>query len=1445
MPGLGLKRGLSNDLVIAPYASMLAAPLAAVDVLRNLERLARIGLMGRYGFYEAIDFTPGRAPDGPSRGVVLPTFMAHHQGMGLVAIDNALHDFPMQRRFHADPRVQAADLLLQERIPHQVPLKNPPIELAEHVPSVRTATGGAVRAYATPHTLSPRPHLLSNGSYVVMVTNAGGGYSRRQQTTLTRWREDVTTDAGGSFLYVRDLDSRAVWSAGYLPTAHEPDEYECTFAPDRAVIRRVDQDIETRTEIVVSPEDDAELRRVSVTNLGTEPRRLDLTSYAEVVLAPADADLAHPAFSNLFVETRSVPERDALIAVRRPRSGSDRRYLVHVMSGRVRGGTPTQFETDRARFIGRGGTIERPLAMSGKAPLSNTVGPVLDPIVSLRHAIRLAPGATARITFTTAYAESEDAALGLVEKYHDRRAVARAVALASTHSQIELRHLGLTVDDTLVFQRLGGRLLSGDTRLRDGEAIERNSHGQRDLWKYGISGDLPILLVRVTDESGVALVAELLKAHEYLRIKGLSFDLVILNEHAASYLQNLQEELLRLIESGPEQGWVDKSGGVFARRADLMSPDDQLLLRASARVVMDAAHGGLHNQLTRPQVPFVPGPSRSGISDPDAPVSVAAASALPGAEPELEIFNGQGGFTGEGREYLVRVGGPSHTFPPAPWTNVVAHERFGFACTESGPGYTWSENSHDNRLTPWRNDPVSDVPGEVIFIRDEQTGAFWSATPLPAGGGERYTVRHGHGYSTYEHARDEVASELTLFVPREDSVKIFRLALRNTGRTAHRLTVTLYVEWVLGENRSRTAIHVLTGIEPESGAMTATNRFRQEFPDRIAFLDLSAGGDPHRDPATPTTRTVTGDRTEFIGRNGSLRRPAALGRDALSDRVGAAHDPCGAIRIAVDLRPGQERIVTGLLGDAADAGQIRAIVTRYRDPGAVDTALRDVRTFWDGILGTMTVRTPDRAMDLVLNRWLLYQTLACRIWGRSAFYQSSGAFGFRDQLQDTLALLASAPSIVRAHLLHAASRQFVEGDVQHWWHEPGGQGVRTRFSDDRLWLPYAALQYVRATADASVLDETAPFLAGRVLEPAEHEAYEQPTVSPEQASLYEHCVRAIEISLATGAHGLPLMGTGDWNDGMSLVGAGGKGESVWLGWFLISILRPFADLAQSRGDAARATRYRRKATTLAKAIEQAWDGDWYRRAYFDNGMPLGSKENAEGQIDAIAQSWAVISGAGDPERARRAMAAVDERLVRREDGLVLLLTPPFDQMEPSPGYIRGYLPGVRENGGQYTHAALWNVLAFAQLGDGNRAGELFSLLNPVNHGRTPQEVQRYRAEPYVVAADVYSVPPHTGRGGWTWYTGSAGWMYRVGLEAILGVTLRGGALHIDPCIPQVWPGFEVVYTAGGARYRIVVENPNHVSRGVVRIEVDGTQITGPDVPLLKDGVEHTVRVVLG
>ena len=804
--------------------------------------------------------------------------------------------------------------------------------------------------------------------------------------------------------------------------------------------------------------------------------------------------------------------------------------------------------------------------------------------------------------------------------------------------------------------------------------------------------------------------------------------------------------------------------------------------------------------------------------------------------PNLEFFNGLGGFAADGREYVTILGAGRSI--PAPWINVIANPAFGFQVAVEGSGYTWSLSSRENQLTPWSNDPVTDRPGEVIYLRDEDTGELWGPTAVPIRDeAAPYIARHGQGYSRFEHTAHGVALDLLQYVPLDDPIKISRLTIRNTSGRPRRLSVTAYVEWVLGPSRSASAFSVVTEIDREIGAMLARNPWNMTFGSRVAFADL--GG---------RQTAWTGDRREFLGRNGTLDNPAALtGEVLLSDRVGAGLDPCGALQTPVELKPGAAVEVVFFLGEAATVADAQSLIARYR-AADLDAVLRDVVGYWDEVLGTVQVKTPDRSMDIMLNRWMLYQTLACRMWARSAFYQASGAYGFRDQLQDGMALALSRPALTREHLLRAAARQFVEGDVQHWWLPPSGQGVRTRISDDRIWLAYAAAHYVETTGDIAVLDETVAFLEGQPLRPGEHDAYFQPMLAEERASLFEHCARGLDQSLAVGEHGLPLIGTGDWNDGMNRVGELGKGESVWLGWFLHATLAAFAPLAKARDEQARAAKWLAHTAALRTSLERdGWDGDWYRRGYFDDGTPLGSSTSGECRIDSIAQSWSVISGAADPARALRAMAAVDQQLIRYDEGLALLFTPPFDRTPLDPGYIKGYPPGIRENGGQYTHAAAWSVMAFAALGQGDKAAELFSLLNPINHTSTRADVQRYKVEPYVVAADVYSVPPHVGRGGWTWYTGSAGWLYRAGLEAILGFRLQGAFLLLDPCIPKAWPRFEIVFKYHSARYEIAVENPRGVGRGVAYAEMDGKTLPDgpPRVPLIDDGGAHKVRLVLG
>jgi cyclic beta-1,2-glucan synthetase len=1434
VPGLGLKRGLSEDVVIAPYATALAAMIDPKAAAENFLRLTQAGARGRYGFYEALDYTAARLPENQAIGVVY-AYMAHHQGMALVALANVLHDGVMRARFHAEPRMQATELLLQERTPRNVLITRPRVEEVRAVANVRDLLPPVLRRFNSPHDPAPSIHILSNGRYAVMLTTAGSGYSYWRDLAVTRWRSDRTRDAWGTYFFLRDLSSGQVWSAAYQPSGVEPDTYEAAFSEDRVEIRRRDGSITTALEVVVSPEHDAEVRRVSISNLGARMSEIELTSYAEIVLATPAADAAHPAFSNLFVQTEYVAELGALLATRRPRSqGDPALWVVHVVVAEAETVGAMEYETDRVRFLGRGRGIRTPMSVIDGRPLSNTVGAVLDPIMSLRRRVRLAPGASARITFSTLIAPSREEALSLADEYNNPATFERAATLAWTQAQVQLRHLGIDVDEAHLFQELAGRILYSDAALRPPSTVlKANDRGAPGLWRHGISGDLPIVVVRIDETEDQSIVRQLLRAHEYWRIKQLAVDLVILNEQAASYAQNLQEALEAQVRASqsrlPQEGRAS-SGSVFILRGDLISADDRTLLQTAARAVLLSRHGTLAEQVERTQRS-----QTSALSPPRQPPATKETADSP-MRPQLEFFNGLGGFTADGREYVTILGEGQWT--PAPWINVIANPSFGFQVSESGSGYAWSLNSRENQITPWSNDPVSDPPGDTLYVRDEDTGELWGPTVLPIREESRpYSARHGQGYSRFEHASHEVSLELLQFVPPTDSIKISRLTIENHSGRSRYLSVTAYVEWVLGVSRSASGPFVVTEIDAATGAMLARNAWNSEFAGRVAFADLRG-----------RQTEWTGDRTEFLGRNGTPDHPAALERgEHLSGKVGAGLDPCAALQTKVELGAGDRAEIVFFLGEAASVEEARTLVALYRSAD-LDEVLHAVIKYWDDTLGTVQVKTPDRAMDLMLNRWLLYQTLACRLWSRSGFYQAGGAYGFRDQLQDVMALALARSDIPRAQLLRAAARQFVEGDVQHWWHPPSGRGVRTRISDDLLWLPYGVIQYLEVTDDFTLLDEVVPFLEGPVLAAGQEDLYFEPGVSAQSGTLFEHCARALDRSLAVGSHGLPLMGTGDWNDGMNRVGAAGKGESVWLAWFLHTVLWEFSRLADARGEHQRAEKWRLHVSALKAALErEAWDGEWYRRAYFDDGTPLGSAGNAECRIDSIAQSWGVISGAAEPARGARAMAAVEKHLVRRAEGLVLLFSPPFNGASPDPGYINGYPPGIRENGGQYTHAAIWSILAFAALGEGDQAGELFSLVNPIHKADTRAGVSRYKVEPYVIAADIYAEPPHVGRGGWTWYTGSAGWMYRAGIEWILGFRLRGSVLHLDPCIRSAWRNFQIAFRYHSSCYDIVVENPQGVARGVVSVELDGRALPvgSMHIQLSDDGATHHVRVVLG
>ncbi len=1428
VPALALRSDVGERIVVTPYASLLALDVDPVAVARNVDHLESIGMLGPFGLYEAADFG---APSSPPRAPrLVRSYMAHHQGMILVSLANQLLGDPFPRRLRADARVESADLLLHERLsPSAAPAETvPPLVRRE----VQAALPVPVPPWPVPSGEVPQEALaIGNGDLSLLSTASGGSWLRWRGIAVTRFRFDATLGGWGSWVHVEDLDSGRVVSMG--PGAWQPSSarVEVAFAPHLARWHRNDDGLAVRVDVTVPPHDDVEVRRVWVRNDAGTSRRLSITSFAEVALAPVGDDLRHPAFAKLFVESRWDEAGQALVFRRRPRSDEDPRVaMAHAAAAPP--GAQVSWESDRARFLGRGGSARAPAAL-GRGGLAGSAGPTLDPASAIRVEILVEPHAVVEVDFLTAVAETEAEALGTIDAFRSPARADWAVEQARIAAEHELFELGIAPAGARQAQRLLSALLYPRRELRV-EAPPRSPGGyQQRLWSLGVSGDLPIVVVRITHPERSALVAEVLAAHTWWRRSGVAADVIVIDEMSSGYTSPVQEWLQRTLDRADTHSAPARTGRVIVARAENLAPDVRGALLASARVVLRTDAGTLEQQLdvAGPAPPRLP--RLAATRAPDG--AEEATAQLPDPGP-LGFANGFGGFGPGGREYVVRILARRPT--PAPWANVLANERFGALVTETGAVTTWCENSSENRLTPWSNDPVLDPVGQALWLRDEETAQVWSPTPGPSPSGEPYEVRHAAESTEFRHHSHGLLQRVVVQVVPDAPVQIVSVDLTNVWSRVRRVTATFYAEWVLGTTRDATQAHVVTEFDAETGALFARNPFGAEFAQYVAFVASSL-------PA----HGFTSDRTEFLGLGGSRARPAALRRVGLAGAAGAGLDPCAAYQVHVNIEPGASARFHFLLGQGRDREEASALVRAFRRADAPAEAARRGAEEWERVLGSLVVRTPDPALDLLVNRWLPHQVLSCRVRGRTAVHQSGGAYGFRDQIQDLAALVHAMPARVRTHIMECASRQFPEGDVLHWWHaSPAGpqvRGVRTRCSDDLAWLPWAVAHYVHATGDATLLDEPVRFLAGEPLRGGELERYAEYGPADETASVLDHCLRALRRADTSGPHGLPLIGTGDWNDGLSRVGARGIGESVWLAWFLCAVMKDFARVMEPL-DAQIADGLRRRAAEIGETVERvAWDGAWYVRAYHDDGSVIGSARSDEARIDAISQAWAVLSGVADRGRCERAMDSVWEHLVDERNGLVRLLTPPFDRTPHDPGYVRAYPPGVRENGAQYTHAAAWVAAAYAALGQADRAAFVFSCLHPIGRASTPEGAALYRGEPYVLAADVYTEPPHVGRAGWTWYTGSASWTWRVAVESLLGLRRTARGLIVAPCLPDAWPGFEADLRDGATLWRVRVENHAGAAGRVTSILLDGAPVAGDTVPLTRDGREHDVRVVLG
>lgn len=1410
VPGIGLKRGLEDELVVSPYSTIMAIPMAKNTSIENLKLLEKYEALGRYGFIESIDFTSNRVNKTLNesmlskeknteeklkaverRGKNVRCYMVHHLGMSFLALDNVLNNNNIQRIFHSIPEVKATEVILKEKIPEVITFERDMDYVEEekklHVKEL------IPRVYKDILRENQEVLMLSNGTFSTMLTLTGSGYSKKNDEFLYRWKGDNTLDNSGLFFYLRDLNSKKYWSTTYEPCRIENTNYEVSFSVDKGKFNNVYENIESSMEVIVSPEDDLDIRKITLKNISDTDKTLEITSYMEIILTTFDADAAHPGFSNLFIETEYDEVHKVLIGKRRSRVKNGKvPYIFHKL---IQGDLlETSYETSRLNFIGRNRDLDFPKALEDNDSLKNTLGIVLDPIMSVRTHIELEKDGEKTIYFITGIAPSREEAIKLASEYDDVRRLESSFNTYNKSMQIELKYLGISSEQANIYQSLASNILFLNNERKDREEYIKNINKfQRDLWAYGISGDLKIAMVDIEKDDDINIARAMIKMHKYWKSKGLKVDLIIYNNEEVSYEQPLQKEILDSINVLYTEDIINKPGGIFIHNKSTMGEEIKDFLIGIASFYINREKGNILTKINNDKEISEHKENEVFDFEENTTEKNRGDEKIYDITNDLDFFNGYGGFDKNDSSYVIYLNNYKKT--PAPWINVIANKNFGFNVSEVGSSHTWCENSRENKITPWSNDYIKDPLSEAVYIRDDNDGKYFSITPEPVRDCGEYLIRHGFGYSVFNHKALGINAEMTMFCPKDEQVKIQKIVLENTSEMDREISIFFYAQLVLGVLNFNTKKYITT--YNKETYVFGENPYSEYFGKLKAYGTILGG----------ESLAFTCDRGEFLGFEKGLKSPKALRYRNLKGNFGSILDPCLAIQSKIKIKKGERKEIAVLLGQEEALESIEALINKYSDINNVNKALEGVRNYWKEFLGTIKVKTSNKSIDYLLNGWLLYQNYSCRYMARTAFYQSGGAYGFRDQLQDSMSIGLINHNITKEQILRSASRQYIEGDVQHWWHPIINSGIRTRFSDDLLWLPYVTAEYIGFTGDYSILNEISPYLEDEPLRDGEDERYTIVNQSSKTGTIYEHCIRAIEKSLKFGVHNIPLMGSGDWNDGMSTVGNEGKGESVWLGWFIYEILSRFYDICDYMKDEERKERYLKKKEFIKENLEKnAWDGDWYRRAYFDNGTPLGSQENNECKIDSLAQSWSVISHGGNLERAKEAMKSVEDYLVDKELGVIKLLSPPFEKSDKEePGYIKGYVAGVRENGGQYTHAATWVILAFAKLGMGDKALEYFNMINPINHTTTEDKCEKYKLEPYVMPADVYIREPHDGRGGWSWYTGTAGWMYKVGLEGLLGFRVcKDKGYKINPCVLESLGDFEIEINNDKEKYKIQV-----------------------------------------